>query len=184
MSHHKRKYEHDDAPCSSKRPNPYGETVVRASFTKPFLKEDIEKKAREELIQEGINEKHNEINRGISQALLRREKQQELEDAATENFARYKDDEKMKAHLLSQVVFDDPMRDRVEAKIYKKKMISGTLYPKYKGTFPQNRFDIVPGYRWDGVNRSNGFESKLASKFNEREADAELRYRIESEYQQ
>uniref|UniRef100_A0AC35TRJ6 BUD13 homolog n=1 Tax=Rhabditophanes sp. KR3021 TaxID=114890 RepID=A0AC35TRJ6_9BILA len=144
MSHHKRKYEHDDAPCSSKRPNPYGETVVRASFTKPFLKEDIEKKAREELIQEGINEKHNEINRGISQALLRREKQQELEDAATENFARYKDDEKMKAHLLSQVVFDDPMCSQGEN--LQKEMISGILYPKYKGTFPQNRFDIAPGY--------------------------------------
>jgi pre-mRNA-splicing factor CWC26 len=63
-----------------------------------------------------------------------------------------------------------------------KKHVSLTGRKLYRGGFPENRFGIAPGHRWDGVDRSNGFEAKWFKKQVEKERAKTLSYTMQEEY--
>ena len=69
-------------------------------------------------------------------------------------FIRYADDERLNAQQRTQPRWDDPARHFLPELQPAK--------PKHRTT--ENRFDIDPGKKWDGVDRSNGFEKKLFQK--------------------
>jgi pre-mRNA-splicing factor CWC26 len=50
--------------------------------------------------------------------------------------------------------------------------------PVYRGpAAPPNRFGIRPGYRWDAIDRGNGFERDLLKKVSDRGSLKEDEYR-------
>ncbi|AAS51873.1 ADL047Wp [Eremothecium gossypii ATCC 10895] len=63
-----------------------------------------------------------------------------------------------------QIRRDDPAAQftaESSAATYKLSPLGRKLYNK---AWPENRFQIAPGWRWDGVDRSNGFEQKWFAK--------------------
>ncbi|KAK6038215.1 hypothetical protein COOONC_24279 [Cooperia oncophora] len=95
----------------------------------------------------------------------------EMARVAAEPLARMADDVEMNRQLKEEIHEEDPMAVMLNSKKRKQALKRGDLvYPTYQGECPPNRFGIRPGYRWDGVDRSNGFEAKLAQAKNRRNA--------------
>ncbi|KAL8280198.1 hypothetical protein RQP46_007312 [Phenoliferia psychrophenolica] len=80
--------------------------------------------------------------------------------------ARYADDEDMNNELKDRDRWNDPAANFL-TKDPKKEKKNAPRFPKYAGPAPPpNRFGIPPGYRWDGVDRSNGFEATFMQRGN------------------
>ena len=109
------------------------------------------------------------INSGTVQKLQRQLRDQELQQLQNAGFARYADDATLEAQRKAMLRKDDPMAaydDSLDnAKSSSKNKQSHPRLPVYKGPPAKpNRFQIRPGFRWDGVDRGNGFEDKLLAQ--------------------
>ena len=117
-----------------------------------------------------------------------RRRREALEDAALMPLARGKNDEAMNAELKAAQRWNDPMAQFLGGDDDKDSGRVGTARapgasgngkarrPVYKGAAPPNRYGIRPGYRWDGVNRGNGFEAERFKAINRRERNKGLDY--------
>ncbi|XP_042330767.1 BUD13 homolog isoform X2 [Sceloporus undulatus] len=154
------------------------ETVFRdKSGRKRDLKQERleqQKKAEEKSERE---EQYAKWGKGLAQS---RQQQQNIEDAVKEMqkpLARYIDDQDLDKMLREQEREGDPMADFLRKKKAKEKKDTKEK-PRYNGPAPPlNRFNIWPGYRWDGVDRSNGFEQKRFARIASKKAVQELAYK-------
>ncbi|XP_040038491.2 BUD13 homolog [Gasterosteus aculeatus] len=139
------------------------------------LETEREEKKRKAGEKAAKDEKYAQWGRGLAQGQMH---QQKLEDAVVEAqkpLARHRDDEDLDRMLREQQREGDPM-----AAMLRRKKERNTSHdkPRYKGPLPPpNRFNLLPGYRWDGVDRSNGFEKKRYSRMADKKAVQEEAYK-------
>ena len=105
--------------------------------------------------------------------------QAQIADMANQPFARTAEDPQLEVLRKREIREGDPMADyfRELQEEEDKKRIQGSgestiiRKPVYKGpNAPANRFGIRPGYRWDGVDRGNGFDKKLLLVMNNKQS--------------
>ncbi|XP_049634160.1 BUD13 homolog [Suncus etruscus] len=155
----------------------HAETVFRdKSGRKRNLKlERLEQRRKAE--DSKREEQYAQWGKGLAQC---RQQQQNVEDAIKEMqkpFARYIDDEDLDRMLREQEREGDPMANFIK-KNKAKENKNKKEKPRYSGPAPPpNRFNIWPGYRWDGVDRSNGFEQKRFARLASKKAVEELAYK-------
>ncbi|KAJ3176429.1 bud site selection protein [Geranomyces variabilis] len=124
-------------------------------------KVDIAAQKAELLEARRKREAEEERNMKWGTGLVQHEKQladaKKLAEEANAPLAVYADNAERNRELAERDRWGDPMAFMLAKSKAKKKEVR----PKYNGPPPPpNRFGIAPGYRWDGVDRSNGFERK------------------------
>ena len=119
--------------------------------------EELQKRKREdEELKE--KEKYARWGKGLKQEENYKEKLEFDLHEMEKPLARYKSDSDLDNLLKNADREGDPMLAYLSRKKTKEKKVSK---PRYNGpTPPMNRFKIWPGYRYDGVDRSNGFEKR------------------------
>jgi pre-mRNA-splicing factor CWC26 len=125
--------------------------------------DELERKKREE----------EDMQKGDVQLAERKRRREELDEARFMPLARKIDDEEMNNELKERGRWNDPAMQFLVAKTETK---SRTGKPLYKGASMPNRYGIRPGYRWDGVDRSNGWEGERFKALNRRTRNKELDY--------
>ncbi|KAK2593485.1 Pre-mRNA-splicing factor cwc26 [Conoideocrella luteorostrata] len=115
--------------------------------------------------------------RGRTQIQEARKRNERLQEAQLLPFARTAEDKTMNQELMEQERWNDPMHQFVsKLNVRPRGGKTNGKQPMYSGAAPPNRYGIQPGYRWDGVDRSIGFEAERFRAINKRDRVKGLDY--------
>ncbi|CAG9821844.1 unnamed protein product [Phaedon cochleariae] len=149
-----------------------GKNAVTISRKKKTSTPEEDAKKREK--EKEMEVKYSRWGKGLKQVQDTNEKNEDMLHEMSKPLARYADDEDLEKFLKEQERDGDPMLAYIRKKKKKKQVEAGIPdKPMYMGDFEPNRFGIQPGYRWDGVDRSNGYEKKLFESRNSKRAAEE-----------
>lgn len=159
------------------------EVVIRdrRGRNKDYEKE-VEEERRKTAFEEARKKDYDRWGKGLKQIEELEKRFEEHMHEANKPLARGADDEDLQEHLKQQERLDDPMLAYMRKKKQEENRKKGVKEkPKYMGQFPDNRYGIPPGYRWDGVDRSNGYEKKYFSMISSKKSIEEEAYRYSTE---
>ncbi|KAI7855373.1 Pre-mRNA-splicing factor of RES complex-domain-containing protein [Circinella umbellata] len=133
----------------------------------PKIKRAEEARIKKEAIEK--EERRMEWGKGLVQRSEIEAQQKQLEEEKHKPLARYIDDQDYNQGLREKQRWNDPAAEFLTNQNQSK---GSFVRPRYKGAWKPNRYMIQPGYRWDGVDRSNGFEDKFLLRENQKKARA------------
>jgi hypothetical protein len=156
---------------------------VDRSETKEMKKKELEKTNYENLSKWG---------KGIIQKEEKERKKEELKKAREEPFARYDIHLKVEEEYKNKERFEDPMKKILNLHKYeggskisnnsKERTLSrGFILHNCRFSGTPNRYGIAPGFRWDGVDRSTGFEMKYLCSENNKRAKEDEYHKLRTE---
>merc|ERR1712228_1012933 len=148
------------------------ETVYRDNKGKRISESEYNQLKRQKLRKyDDENEDEMEWASGLVQKYKAFESKINAQRQKFHSIARYKDDAAMNMELQNEYRADDPMNKmdgyKDKSQSNEQAMNDEDIFcnrPYYKGKPWPNRYGILPGYRWDGIDRSNGFETKKLLK--------------------
>ncbi|EED14287.1 cell cycle control protein (Cwf26), putative [Talaromyces stipitatus ATCC 10500] len=151
-----------------------GETIYRDASGRIInvaMKRAEARKAAEEAAK--AEQAAKESLMGDVQRQQKQERIEQLRSARAMPLARTIEDEDLNEELRAKERWNDPAAQFLTSK---KAGVSKTGRPLYKGGFTPNRYGIRPGHRWDGVDRSNGFEKEWFQARARKERIRDLEY--------
>lgn len=164
-----------------------GETVYRDKSGKKLdmVDEFMKRRSVEENTKAKLEQAQYEWGKGSVQKQEIEDYKREMEEIANEPFARTIDDPKLERIRKEELRLGDPMAAYFSSRKMKNDEITTGAStkrrsgkPLYNGPLPlPNRFGIRPGYRWDAIDRGNGFEKKLMIKLSDKNSFKEDEYK-------
>ncbi|KAG2190099.1 hypothetical protein INT46_008756 [Mucor plumbeus] len=151
----------------SKQEGQDADTIYRDATGKkvdPKIKRAEETRRRKEQIEKEARKM--EWGKGLVQRREAEDERRRLEEEKHKPMARYADDEDLNEELKEKERWNDPAAGFLTKKTTASKG-KRLIKPAYKGAWKPNRFMIPPGYRWDGVDRSTGFEDTFLLQQNQ-----------------
>ncbi|XP_055853509.1 BUD13 homolog [Episyrphus balteatus] len=147
-----------------------------------YVEEDPEVQRQKAEHEEKKKVLYSRWNKGVKQIEAFQAKISDDQYESSKPLARYSNDADLDEMLKQKEREDDPMLEYIRSKKKDQQLAKNVpVMPKYKGSYPENRFGIPPGYRWDGVDRSNGYEKKWFDVQSSKQAVAEEAYKYSVE---